>query len=121
MVRDVEDRLSKDRQVIIFPEGTRAQPGTRHPYLPGIAAVYARTKAPVVPVALNSGLFWGRRSFNKKPGVITIEFLEPMPQGLDRRRFMDELEKRIETATDALIAEAHSRFPDTVEEPAGPS
>jgi len=107
--------------VIIFPEGTRAAPGTRHPYLPGIAAVYNKTKAPVVPVALNSGLFWGRRSFHKKPGVITIEFLEPMPQGLDRRRFMDELEKRIETATDALIAEARSRFPDTVEDPAGPS
>ena len=95
MVRDVEDRLSKDCQVIIFPEGTRAQPGTRHPYLPGIAAIYGRTKAPVVPVALNSGLFWGRRSFNKKPGVITIEFLEPITQGLDRRRLMDELEKRL--------------------------
>ncbi len=121
MVRDVEDRLSKDRQVIIFPEGTRAEPGTRHPYQPGIAAVYARTTAPVVPVALNSGLFWGRRSFNKKPGVITIEFLEPMPQGLDRREFMAELENRIETATEALIAEARTRFPDTVEGPARPS
>ena len=73
-----------------------------------------RTNAPVLPVALNSGLFWGRRSFNKKPGVITIEFLEPMPQDLDRRRFMDELENRIETATDALIAEARSRFPDSI-------
>jgi 1-acyl-sn-glycerol-3-phosphate acyltransferase len=67
----------------------------------------------VVPVALNSGLFWGRRSFIKIPGVITIEFLDPMPQGLGRREFMAELEKRIETATEALIAEARTRFPDT--------
>lgn len=111
MLRDTEDRMAQARQVILFPEGTRTAPGTRHPYNPGIAAVYTRIKAPVVPVALNSGLFWGRRSFNKKPGVITIEFLPPMPPGLDRAQFMSELENRIETATDKLVAEARERFP----------
>ena len=73
LVRDIEDRMKGGRQVIVFPEGTRTAPGTRHPYNPGIAALYTRIQAPVVPVALNSGLFWGRRSFNKKPGVVTIE------------------------------------------------
>lgn len=111
MLRDTEDRMARARQVILFPEGTRTAPGTRHPYNPGIAAVYTRIKAPVVPVALNSGLFWGRRSFNKKPGVITVEFLPPMPPGLDRAQFMSELENRIETATDKLVAEARERFP----------
>ncbi len=111
MLRDTEDRMTGDRQVILFPEGTRTAPGTRHPYNPGIAAVYARIKVPVVPVALNSGLFWGRRSFNKKPGVITIEFLPPMPPELDRGQFMSELENRIETATEKLVAEARERFP----------
>ena len=121
MLRDTDDRLAGDRQVIIFPEGTRTAPGARHPYNPGIAAVYARIKAPLVPVALNSGLFWGRRSFNKKPGVITVEFLPPMPSGLDRGPFMSELEKRIETATEKLVVEAKTRFPHVSEADQGPS
>jgi len=111
MVRDTEDRIAKGRQVVIFPEGTRTPPGTRREYHPGVAAIYAKTQAPVVPVALNSGLFWGRRSFNKKPGVITLEFLPPLPPGLKRRDFMAELESRIEGATDRLVAEARERFP----------
>ncbi len=121
MLRDIEDRMKGNRQVILFPEGTRTAPGTRHPYNPGIAAVYTRITAPVVPVALNSGLFWGRRSFNKKPGVITVEFLPPMPPGLDRGPFMSELENRIETATEKLVAEAKTRFPHVSEPGQGPS
>ncbi|MFQ5765066.1 MAG: lysophospholipid acyltransferase family protein [Rhodospirillales bacterium] len=120
MVRDVEDRVARGRQVIIFPEGTRVAPGARRPYNPGIAAIYAHTKAPVIPVALNSGLFWGKRSFHKKPGVITVQFLPAMPEGLDRRRFMEELENRIETTTDALVAEAQARFPHLAADDANP-
>jgi len=111
MVRDTQDRIAQGRQVIIFPEGTRSAPGAHHPYQPGAAAVYARAEAPVIPVALNSGLFWGRRSFKKQPGVITIEIMPPMPKGLKRREFMAELETRIEGATDKLIDEAKARFP----------
>ena len=115
MVRDTEDRVVKGRQVVIFPEGTRTPPGERREYQPGIAAIYARIDvpggAPVVPVALNSGLFWGRRSFQKKPGVITLEFLPSMPPGLKRRQFMEDLRGRIEGATEKLIAEARQRFP----------
>jgi len=111
LVRDVQDRMAGGRQVIIFPEGTRTAPGQRREYQPGVAAIYARADVPVVPVALNSGLFWGRRSFRKKPGVITVQFLDPMPQGLKRREFMAELESRMETATDALNAGAKTRFP----------
>ncbi|NQU62455.1 MAG: 1-acyl-sn-glycerol-3-phosphate acyltransferase [Rhodospirillales bacterium] len=111
MVRDTEDRLRQARQVIIFPEGTRSAPGSHHPYQPGISAIYSHIDAPVIPVAVNSGLFWGRRSFKKFPGVITVEFLPPMPKGLKRREFMADLETRIEGATDRLVAEARARFP----------
>jgi len=111
MVRDTEDRLNKGRQVIIFPEGTRAKPGSRLPYHPGIAAIYGHTKSPVVPVALNSGLFWGRDSFVKYPGVVTVKFLGPMPPGQKRREFMADLESQIESASDALMAEAREKYP----------
>lgn len=111
VVRDTQDRIAKGRQVVIFPEGTRTVPGTRQEYFPGVASLYLHNEAPVIPVALNSGLFWGRRSFVKKPGVITLEILPPMPRGLKSREFMTELESRIETASDKLIAEAEGQIP----------
>jgi len=101
--------LAEGRQIIIFPEGTRTAPGTDRPYQPGVAMLYG-LGAPVVPVALNSGLFWGRNTFLKKPGVITIEILPPMPEGLDRRAFVALLTERIETASRRLHAEAEARF-----------
>jgi 1-acyl-sn-glycerol-3-phosphate acyltransferase len=106
MVRDSRDVIDSGRQLVIFPEGTRSQPGAMLPYHPGIAAVYKQANVPVVPVALNSGLFWGRRSFAKNPGKIIIEFLEPLPPGMDRKSFMAELENRVEQASNRLIKEA---------------
>ena len=106
MVRDGRDVIEDGRQLVIFPEGTRSNPGNRQPYHPGIAAIYKQVGVSTIPVALNSGVFWGRRSFAKKPGKIIIEFLEPMPEGMDRKVFMAELEKRIEDASNRLIAEA---------------
>ena len=76
------------------------------PYHPGVAALYTQLKVPVVPVALNSGLFWGRRTFLKKPGRIVLEFLEPIPPGLRRREFLEVLQQRIESASVDLAAEA---------------
>lgn len=111
MVADTRDRLRRGRQVIIFPEGTRTKPGERRPYNPGVAAIDAAIEQAVIPVAVNSGLFWGKRSFIKRPGMIVFEFLDPMPKGLKRREFMAELETRIETASVRLTAEARERFP----------
>lgn len=108
LVRDVERTLAGGSPVIIFPEGTRTEPGTHPPFQPGIAALYNRCRVPVVPVALNSGLFWGRRKFRKNPGKVILEFLPPMPAGLDRATFMAELQRRIEEASDRLLAEARS-------------
>ncbi len=98
--------VAERRPIIIFPEGTRTPPGQAGRYLPGVAALYQALQVPVVPVALNSGRFWGRRSFRKRPGVITVEYLDPIPPGLGRKAFMRQLEHRIETATRRLEAEA---------------
>lgn len=106
MAADARDRASAGRPILIFPEGTRVAPGHRRPYQPGAAALYAALGLPVVPVALNSGLFWGRRSFHKLPGEIVVEFLPPIAPGLDRRIFMARLEDAIETAADRLAGAA---------------
>jgi 1-acyl-sn-glycerol-3-phosphate acyltransferase len=111
LVLKTKQALDMGRSVIIFPEGTRTAPGQRLPYHPGVAALYGRSLAHVVPVALNSGYFWGRRSFLKYPGVITIEFLPSLPQGLDRRSFMAEFEARVEAASNKLVSEAAAKYP----------
>jgi 1-acyl-sn-glycerol-3-phosphate acyltransferase len=103
MVRDANDAFAQGRQIIIFPEGTRVAPGEHKPYQPGIAALYGQLNVPVVPVALNSGLFWGKKAWVKKPGKIAIEYLPPIPPGLDRKAFMAELERRLEPAAQKLL------------------
>lgn len=102
MVADAKAVFADGRPLIIFPEGTRVAPGAHRPYQPGIAALYSQLDVPVVPVALNSGLFWGRKAILKKPGTITIEYLPAIPPGLDRKTFMRELEARIEGAATRL-------------------
>jgi 1-acyl-sn-glycerol-3-phosphate acyltransferase len=98
--------LARGVSVVIFPEGSRTQPGRHVPYHPGVAALYLQLDRPVVPVALDSGLFWSRRSFVKRPGRIVVQFLEPIEPGLDRKAFMAELRRRLEGAADRLIDEA---------------
>lgn len=106
MVAKARIEVARGRSVMVAPEGTRTAPGKATRYQPGVAALYKDLGLPVVPVALNSGLFWGRRSFLKYPGTITLEFLEPIPPGLARAEFMALLEERIETASEALRREA---------------
>jgi len=96
--------VAQGHSILIYPEGTRTPPGERRPYHPGVAALYGDLGVPVVPVALNSGLFWGRRAFHKKPGTITIEFLPPIAPGLPRREFMRELQERMEGASQRLAS-----------------
>ncbi|UCH72989.1 MAG: 1-acyl-sn-glycerol-3-phosphate acyltransferase [Rhodospirillales bacterium] len=111
LVHRAREAIAKGRSVLIFPQGTRTAPGAKRPYLPGVAALYAGLDVPVVPVALNSGLFWPRRQLRKWPGTITLEYLEPISPGLDRKSFMKELADRIEPATARLESEARVRFP----------
>jgi 1-acyl-sn-glycerol-3-phosphate acyltransferase len=103
--------LAANRQIVIFPEGTRSAPGTKLDYKPGVAALYRQLGVPCIPAAVNSGLYWPRRRFLRKPGTIVLEFLEPIAPGLDRQTFMAELETRIETATARLLAEGGMETP----------
>lgn len=102
MLAAAKRRRDQGRDILIFPEGTRVPVGSHRPYHPGVAALYGRLDLPVVPVALNSGLYWGRRSFNKKPGRIILEFLPPILPGLARKAFMAELGRRLEGASRRL-------------------
>jgi 1-acyl-sn-glycerol-3-phosphate acyltransferase len=93
--------LAEGRPVLIFPEGTRMKPGAAPDYKPGVAGLYSQLGVACIPVALNSGVYW--TSFYKYPGTIVLEFLEAIPPGLKRAEFMTLLEKRIETATAAIL------------------
>jgi 1-acyl-sn-glycerol-3-phosphate acyltransferase len=106
MVKAAQRAAALGRPVVIFPQGTRVAPGRPLPYQPGVAALYQALGVPLVPAAVNSGLYWGRRSFWKRPGRITLEFLDPIMPGLSRRDLMARLEDRIEAATAALEREA---------------
>jgi 1-acyl-sn-glycerol-3-phosphate acyltransferase len=102
--------LARGAPIVIFPEGTRVPPGEHRPYHPGVAALYRQLECPVVPVALNSGVFWPRRSFLKRPGRIVVEFLPAIEPGLERKAFMAELHDRLEPATEWLVAEARRQI-----------
>lgn len=104
MVRAAQAALTAGRPVVIFPEGTRTAPGQYVPYQPGVAALAAATGAPVVPVATNSGLFWGRRAFHKRPGTIRVAILPALPAGMPRAALMAALEAAIEE-TSAMLAQ----------------
>ena len=103
LIRQAQARVKAGRSILIFPEGTRVAVGEEKPYQVGIAALYRQLGVPVVPVALNSGLFWGRRRFVKRPGVVTVEVLPAIPPGLGREEFMATLRQRIEGATRRLV------------------
>jgi 1-acyl-sn-glycerol-3-phosphate acyltransferase len=102
MLRQAKAAIADGRSIGIFPEGTRVAPGDERPYQIGIAALYRQLGVPAVPVALNSGLFWGRRKWVKRPGTITLEILPPIAPGLSREAFMATLRERIEGATARL-------------------
>ena len=112
LVAAVRDAVSQtDRHIVIFPEGTRRPIGAEPRYKTGVAALYTETGLPVVPVALNSGLFWPRRKFLRHPGTVTIEILPPIEAGLDEESFLATLEEQIETASERLVDDARACFP----------
>ncbi|MDP3802611.1 1-acyl-sn-glycerol-3-phosphate acyltransferase [Brevundimonas sp.] len=120
MVRQARDRFAEGRQILIFPEGTRAPVGATPDYKPGIAALYRDLDCPCTPIATNSGVHWPAHGFRRYPGMVVYEFLPAIPAGLKRAEFMSQLEERIEGASNALLARdpiaeiptpAHARGP----------
>ena len=108
LVKDARIRADQGREVFIFPEGNRREPGAEPRYKRGIVALYKDLDIPVIPVALNSGLYWRRREFTRRPGKVIVEFLPAIEPGLTDEEFMQRLEGSIEPATDRLIKEALS-------------
>lgn len=106
MIRDGRDRVEQGREIVIFPEGTRRAAGAPPDYKPGYVALYEALDIPCVPLALNSGVYWPRRSLLRQPGTIVVEFLEPLPPGLPRKILRQRIEQQIEQASDRLLAEA---------------
>lgn len=104
LTADARERLADGRQIVIFPEGTRSQPGAPPDYKPGVAALYRELDGPCSVMATNSGQCWPAKGVAFRPGRIVYEFLPPIPAGLKRAEFMRELQGRLETASTALLA-----------------
>jgi len=108
MTKRAREVIRGGRQLFIFPEGTRRAAGAEPRYKFGVAHLYDVIGVPCVPVALNSGLFWPRRSLIRLPGTIVVEFLEPIPPGLDKQVFFTRMQNEIEAATARLVAEGEA-------------
>ncbi len=106
MIRDGQQKAAEGRQILIFPEGTRRTPGDDPAYKPGYVALYEGLGVPCVPLALNSGLYWPRRSLARHPGTIIVEILPAVPPGVPRAAFKARVEDAIEDASRRLILEA---------------
>jgi 1-acyl-sn-glycerol-3-phosphate acyltransferase len=104
--------IAEGRQIIIFPEGTRRPPLAPAAYRQGLARLYAALGTPCLPIALNSGLFWPRRSFVHRPGTILMQILPPIPPGLDPDAFARRVEATIEAASESLVEEAFRSQPE---------
>ena len=97
-LRAAQKTLDEGNQVVLFPEGTRAPAGTVAEFKPGVAALYLMLDAPLIPMALNTGVHWGKTRILKRPGEIVFRFLPAIPKGLDRDTFLTELRARIMAA-----------------------
>jgi 1-acyl-sn-glycerol-3-phosphate acyltransferase len=104
LVRDGEHAALEQRQIVIFPEGTRVEPDEILPLQPGIAALAARTGLPVFPVVTDSGRYWGRRAFHKRSGTIHIRVLEPIAAGSSRATFMRCLSEAFRTPVENPVS-----------------
>ncbi|HYW63974.1 MAG TPA: lysophospholipid acyltransferase family protein [Bradyrhizobium sp.] len=108
MTRRAGEEVRRGRQLIIFPEGTRTPVGAEPRYKTGVAQVYVDCGVQCLPVALNSGLFWPRRTFLRYPGTVVVEFLDCLPPGLTRDEFIAGVSAVIDAASDRLVAQGRA-------------
>lgn len=106
MVKDVKAGNQDPGQLIIYSQGTRVAPGVKKEYKVGTGVLYEQLGQICVPVATNVGVLWPRTGIMRKPGVAVVEFLDPIPAGLDRKEFMATLEGRVEAKSNELMREA---------------
>jgi 1-acyl-sn-glycerol-3-phosphate acyltransferase len=103
MTRRARDAVRSGCQLVIFPEGTRRAPGAPPDYKTGFAQIYSACGVQCLPVALNSGLFWPRRTFMRYPGTLVVEFLDPLPPGLPKDEYITRVRNAIEEATTRIV------------------
>src|SRR3954467_13935288 len=109
MARRAPKEIRSGRQLIIFPEGTRTAVDAPPNYMTGVGQIYVNSGVPCLPVALNSGLFWPRRTFMRYPGTLVVEFLDPLPPGLTRKDFIVRISTVIEAATNRFVEAARAK------------
>ena len=104
IIKEAGSHLKENRKIIIYPEGTRVKPGSKtERYNPGVAAIYNGCEVPVVPVAINSGMFWQNKKWTKLPGTIVIDILPPIAPGLSKKEFLETLNNKIEDRSLELL------------------
>ncbi|WP_230534311.1 lysophospholipid acyltransferase family protein [Microvirga roseola] len=110
MTARAREEAQHGRQIIIFPEGTRRPPGAPPAYKYGVAHLYQNLGFPCIPIAMNSGLYWPRRQFIRRPGTVRIEVLDFIPPGLPREEFFQLVQEQIETASNRLYEEGRKEL-----------
>ena len=114
IVEGAKRMQTAERPIVIFPQGTRVrvdETAKDKPYKGGIVKMYANTDLPIIPLALNSGLFWSKNGFIKKPGRIIFEFLPAIEAGLPDKKVMKALEDRLEQKSNLLMLESVEQYP----------
>ncbi|WP_152045052.1 lysophospholipid acyltransferase family protein [Aureimonas psammosilenae] len=112
MMEGARKAAAQGRPIVIFPEGTRTQPGEVGEPRPGVYMIYAELGVPIVPVALNSGTFWPKRHGLYQPGTIRVRFLPPVEPGLDRPTLLSRVRTEMEGACFELLKAAHDERAD---------
>jgi 1-acyl-sn-glycerol-3-phosphate acyltransferase len=110
MTERAKREMAHGRQIVIFPEGTRRAPDAEPDYRYGVAHLYGALGVPCIPIALNSGLFWPRRSLHMRPGTIRVEVLEPIAPGMHPDAFLVVLQNQLEPATTRLVSAGRSEI-----------
>ncbi|MHC2106737.1 MULTISPECIES: lysophospholipid acyltransferase family protein [unclassified Methylobacterium] len=101
--------VAAGRSVLIFPEGTRGRAGDPLQFKRGVELLYGRLRLPVVPVAVNSGLFWPR-GMATRAGTIVVSYLAALAPGLPAAEFLRGTEGAIDRELDRWRpAEAQGR------------
>jgi len=103
MLKSIDSKLSSGSSIIIFPEGTRKEPGSKPDYKTGFIGIYNHTNKKILPIALNSGLCWSKHSWILKNGVITIKILPIIDEGYDKKTVLEKVQSSIETASTELL------------------
>ncbi|MFK7792449.1 MAG: lysophospholipid acyltransferase family protein [Devosiaceae bacterium] len=111
MTKDAREAVANGRQLIIFPEGTRKPVGAEPEYKSGVTHLYKQLEVPLVPTALNAGLFWPRRKMERYPGTLVVSILPAIPAGQDPKATAQLLQERIEAETDKLVADERAINP----------